>query len=90
MQVLLLMASALNAPVVQGATEGVFHGFSKELRARQQSIAEITEMIHVRDRNAFFFSIHTFLLIFCSSTNTTSTLVKLILFFVSLGCKSSS
>ncbi|KMZ74551.1 Solanesyl-diphosphate synthase 3, chloroplastic/mitochondrial [Zostera marina] len=45
--VLLLMASALNAPVVQGATEGVFHGFSKELRARQQSIAEITEMIHV-------------------------------------------
>lgn len=45
--VLLLMASALNMPIPQSAADGVFDTLPKELRARQQSIAEITEMIHV-------------------------------------------
>ncbi|XP_008787643.1 solanesyl-diphosphate synthase 1, mitochondrial-like isoform X1 [Phoenix dactylifera] len=45
--VLLLMASALNMPIPQSAADGVFGGLPKELRTRQQCIAEITEMIHV-------------------------------------------
>ncbi|OAY63552.1 Solanesyl-diphosphate synthase 1, mitochondrial [Ananas comosus] len=45
--VLLLMASALNMPISQSAADGVFNTLSKELRTRQQCIAEITEMIHV-------------------------------------------
>ncbi|KAJ0975701.1 hypothetical protein J5N97_017666 [Dioscorea zingiberensis] len=45
--VLLLMASALNMPISQSAADGVFDSLSKDLRSRQQSIAEITEMIHV-------------------------------------------
>ncbi|XP_058071540.1 solanesyl-diphosphate synthase 1, mitochondrial isoform X1 [Magnolia sinica] len=45
--VLLLMASALNMPIPQSAADGVLQTISKEQRARQQCIAEITEMIHV-------------------------------------------
>ncbi|KAM0950697.1 putative all-trans-nonaprenyl-diphosphate synthase (geranyl-diphosphate specific) [Dioscorea sansibarensis] len=45
--VLLLMASALNMPIPQSAVDGVFDNLSRDLRSRQQSIAEITEMIHV-------------------------------------------
>eukprot|EP00268_Persea_americana_P004873 TRINITY_DN1159_c0_g1_i1.p1 TRINITY_DN1159_c0_g1~~TRINITY_DN1159_c0_g1_i1.p1 ORF type:complete len:296 (+),score=66.55 TRINITY_DN1159_c0_g1_i1:1279-2166(+) len=47
LQVLLLMASALNMPIPESAAESVLHGMLKETRARQQCIAEITEMIHV-------------------------------------------
>ncbi|KAH7654328.1 geranyl diphosphate synthase protein [Dioscorea alata] len=45
--VLLLMASALNMPIPQSAADEVFDNLSRDLRSRQQSIAEITEMIHV-------------------------------------------
>lgn len=45
--VLLLMASALNMPISQSTAEGVFNTLSEGLRARQQSVAKITEMIHV-------------------------------------------
>lgn len=49
MQVLLLMASALNLnmPISESAADSVLQGMLKETRARQQCIAEITEMIHV-------------------------------------------
>ena len=47
MQVLLLMASALDVPIPKTVVGGDFPTLPKELRARQQSIAEITEMIHV-------------------------------------------
>lgn len=49
MQVLLLMASALNLnmPIPESAADSVLQGMLKETRARQQCIAEITEMIHV-------------------------------------------
>ncbi|XP_077221108.1 solanesyl-diphosphate synthase 1, mitochondrial-like isoform X2 [Tasmannia lanceolata] len=43
--VLLLMASALNMPIP--AADSVIESVSKDLRTRQQCIAEITEMIHV-------------------------------------------
>lgn len=45
--VLLLMASALNASDLKTAVAAEFHTLPEELRSRQQSIAEITEMIHV-------------------------------------------
>ncbi|OAY75007.1 Solanesyl-diphosphate synthase 1, mitochondrial [Ananas comosus] len=45
--VLLLMSSALNVPIRESIADGVSGGLSNELRSRQQSIAEITEMIHV-------------------------------------------
>ncbi|KAF8391018.1 hypothetical protein HHK36_023318 [Tetracentron sinense] len=45
--VLLLMASALNMSMPESAPDSVSDTFTKELRARQQCIAEITEMIHV-------------------------------------------
>lgn len=45
--VLLLMASALNMPLPESTAQSVLNSVSKETRARQQSIAEITEMIHV-------------------------------------------
>lgn len=41
------MASALNMPISQSTAEGVFTTLSEGLRAQQQSIAKITEMIHV-------------------------------------------
>uniref|UniRef100_A0A6V7QY53 Solanesyl-diphosphate synthase 1, mitochondrial n=1 Tax=Ananas comosus var. bracteatus TaxID=296719 RepID=A0A6V7QY53_ANACO len=47
MGVLLLMSSALNVPIRESIADGVSGGLSNELRSRQQSIAEITEMIHV-------------------------------------------
>ncbi|GJT54911.1 putative reverse transcriptase domain-containing protein [Tanacetum coccineum] len=46
--VILLMATALNVQIPKPASGGVVDMFSTELRTRQQSIAEITEMIHVR------------------------------------------
>lgn len=46
-QVLLLMSSALNVPIRESIADGVSGGLSNELHSRQQSIAEITEMIHV-------------------------------------------
>ncbi|KAK1304522.1 hypothetical protein QJS10_CPB11g01807 [Acorus calamus] len=45
--VLLLMATALNMHISETTADGVSNSLSKELRARQQCIAEITEMIHV-------------------------------------------
>lgn len=51
LQVLLLMASALNMPIPEAAASGAYNNFSKDLRARQQCIAEITEMIHVSHLN---------------------------------------
>ncbi|KAK9131502.1 hypothetical protein Sjap_011989 [Stephania japonica] len=45
--VLLLMASALNFPIPKSASDGGTGAPSSELRTRQQTIAEITEMIHV-------------------------------------------
>lgn len=46
MQVLLLMSTALNASIPE-PPKGLGDVLSTELRTRQQSIAEITEMIHV-------------------------------------------
>nr|DAD37303.1 TPA_asm: hypothetical protein HUJ06_007944 [Nelumbo nucifera] len=45
--VLLLMASALNMPMPKPAPDGVIDTLPENLRAKQQCIAEITEMIHV-------------------------------------------
>ncbi|XP_057815639.1 solanesyl-diphosphate synthase 1, mitochondrial isoform X1 [Cryptomeria japonica] len=45
--VLLLMASSLTMAVPEMAANSLHEGFAKELRLRQQRIAEITEMIHV-------------------------------------------
>lgn len=47
MKVLLLMASALNVQLPNSAASDVVHSLSKDTRAKQQCIAEITEMIHV-------------------------------------------
>lgn len=47
LQVLLLMATALNLPISTPALDKGVHMLSTELRTRQQCIAEITEMIHV-------------------------------------------
>lgn len=47
MQVLLLMATALNVRVPEPLHDGVEDALATELRTRQQCIAEITEMIHV-------------------------------------------
>ncbi|XP_019170249.1 PREDICTED: solanesyl diphosphate synthase 3, chloroplastic/mitochondrial [Ipomoea nil] len=45
--VVLLMATALNVPVPRSPSEVAVDFSSKEVRTRQQCIAEITEMIHV-------------------------------------------
>ncbi|KAF9674220.1 hypothetical protein SADUNF_Sadunf10G0104900 [Salix dunnii] len=45
--VLLLMATALNVRILETTTNSVGDALTTELRRRQQSIAEITEMIHV-------------------------------------------
>lgn len=45
--VLLLMATALNLPISTPASERAVNMLSTDIRAKQQSIAEITEMIHV-------------------------------------------
>lgn len=45
--VLLLMSKALHMPIPQSTADRVFCSLKKELDARQQRIAEITEMIHV-------------------------------------------
>ncbi|KAI4365215.1 hypothetical protein MLD38_021221 [Melastoma candidum] len=45
--VLLLMATALNVAVPEASHHGLGDNLSTELRTRQQSVAEITEMIHV-------------------------------------------
>ncbi|CAK7352280.1 unnamed protein product [Dovyalis caffra] len=45
--VLLLMATALNVRILEPIPGGVGDALTTELRQRQQSIAEITEMIHV-------------------------------------------
>ena len=49
MQVLLLMATALDLPIQRQTSEAAVNALSSELRTRQQCIAEITEMIHVSD-----------------------------------------
>lgn len=46
MQVLLLMSTALNVSI-SGPPKALGDAVTMELRTRQQSIAEITEMIHV-------------------------------------------
>lgn len=43
------MATALNVPMTRQLPEAAVNTSSTELRSRQQSIAEITEMIHVSD-----------------------------------------
>ncbi|XP_075666224.1 solanesyl-diphosphate synthase 1, mitochondrial isoform X2 [Castanea sativa] len=45
--VLLLMATAMNISLLEPSLRGPGDALTKELRARQQRIAEITEMIHV-------------------------------------------
>ncbi|KAK4589112.1 hypothetical protein RGQ29_019916 [Quercus rubra] len=45
--VLLLMATAMNISILEPSLRGPGDALTKELRARQQRIAEITEMIHV-------------------------------------------
>nr|WET55166.1 geranyl diphosphate synthase [Elsholtzia luteola] len=45
--VLLLMATALDVPILRQSSEAAVDSMSAELRSRQQCIAEITEMIHV-------------------------------------------
>nr|WET55170.1 geranyl diphosphate synthase [Elsholtzia strobilifera] len=45
--VLLLMATVLDVPILRQSSEAAVDTMSTELRSRQQSIAEITEMIHV-------------------------------------------
>ncbi|KAL0011747.1 hypothetical protein SO802_006855 [Lithocarpus litseifolius] len=45
--VLLLMATAMNISMLEPSLRGPGDALTKELRARQQRIAEITEMIHV-------------------------------------------
>ncbi|KAH6773501.1 geranyl diphosphate synthase 1 [Perilla frutescens var. hirtella] len=45
--VLLLMATALDVPILRQSHEAAVDTLSVELRSRQQCIAEITEMIHV-------------------------------------------
>ncbi|KAK4349422.1 hypothetical protein RND71_032177 [Anisodus tanguticus] len=45
--VLLLMATALDVPIPTSAPQVEVDSLSSDLRTRQQSIAEITEMIHV-------------------------------------------
>ncbi|XP_059303571.1 solanesyl diphosphate synthase 3, chloroplastic/mitochondrial-like isoform X2 [Lycium ferocissimum] len=45
--ILLLMATALNVPISRSAPQVDVDSLSMDLRTRQQSIAEITEMIHV-------------------------------------------
>ncbi|XP_042457587.1 solanesyl-diphosphate synthase 1, mitochondrial-like isoform X1 [Zingiber officinale] len=45
--VLLLMASALSMPTPESVAAEVASSFEKNMRTRQQCIAEITEMIHV-------------------------------------------
>ena len=62
MQVLLLMASALDVPIPKSVIDGEFHTLPKEVRGRQQSIAEITEMIHVSLLFSSIYSCHVFVL----------------------------
>nr|WET55165.1 geranyl diphosphate synthase [Elsholtzia rugulosa] len=45
--VLLLMATALDVPILRQSSQAAVDTMSTELRSRQQCIAEITEMIHV-------------------------------------------
>ncbi|GLT59161.1 hypothetical protein SLA2020_319970 [Shorea laevis] len=47
MQVLLLMATAVDCPTAESPTYGIAHALEIELRRRQQILAENTEMIHV-------------------------------------------
>ncbi len=47
MQVLLLMATALNMPIPKPLPHLVGENLTMDLRTRQQCVAEITEMIHV-------------------------------------------
>lgn len=46
-QVLLLMATALNVPIPKPLPHLVEDNLTMDLRTRQQCVAEITEMIHV-------------------------------------------
>ncbi|KAK4589177.1 hypothetical protein RGQ29_019962 [Quercus rubra] len=45
--VLLLMATAMNISILEPSVRGPGDALTKELRARQQRRAEITEMIHM-------------------------------------------
>lgn len=56
------MASALEVPIPKTVVNSEVHNLPNEVRTRQQSIAEITEMIHVSF--FFFFVIEYF--IFCN------------------------
>lgn len=54
MQVLLLMATALDLPISRQIPQTEVVTLATELRSRQQCIAEITEMIHVSDFSSNF------------------------------------
>lgn len=50
------MATAIDAPISRTPPDTSLDTLSTELRLRQQSIAEITEMIHVSSLQIFAFS----------------------------------
>ena len=56
LQVLLLMATALNLPISKSLPPNELAGtLTTELRTRQQRMAEITEMIHVSASKIFLY-----------------------------------
>jgi geranyl diphosphate synthase len=63
-QVLLLMATAMDVSILEPPPSGPGDALTKELRVRQQRIAEITEMIHVSSVE-FYAYIKWFSAIFC-------------------------
>lgn len=54
------MASAINIPTPVAVAAEVAYSFQKDMRTRQQCIAEITEMIHVSHMNLSCFYLFTF------------------------------
>ena len=64
MQVLLLMATALNVPRHELPTDGVQETLTHKLRTRHQYIAEVTEMIHV----SFLSSVLSYHTVICATS----------------------
>lgn len=94
MQVLLLMATALNVSVPEPYLIGPGDVLTKELRARQQSIAEITEMIHVSYASfkslVQFFDDADIYLGFQSTRNEYGQIFPVILYFIPCPCFSKT
>lgn len=57
------MATAMNISILEPSLRGPGDALTKELRARQQRIAEITEMIHVSSLEFY----GSFFMLFCSA-----------------------